>query len=253
MTKFWRTVGIVVLFLTFVPVMWKAVFVTATTAYMMRPDAGIYGIATMTKNFGLCEKIGDITTRDECYRTIAYERRPLNDHEACEKIQSVRGRDVCFYSFAMLDLDHSLCDRISGNCYADKSYIVDDDGCLKNGCHDVLYIDAASKTGNLSICNDKVKNDDNRKICHFHVATTTKNASLCNEDASCIFEIATSTKNLELCEKIGDLSFRTTCKASITGDLKLCDHQNRACIRSACATNPENGGEPACIAVQNED
>lgn len=262
MARFWRTVGIVALFLLFVPVIWKAVLVRSANAYMMRPDAGIYEKAVMTKNFSLCEKIGGMTTRDECYQAIASELRPLNDYEACEKIQSVRGRDVCFYSFAMLDLDHSLCDRISDNCYADKSYIVDYDGCLKNDCHDIVYMDAASKTGDVSVCDESIKSDYNRKTCYFHVATTTKNDGLCylthdETVTSCVFSIATSTKNLELCEKIEDSLSRTWCVASITGDLKLCDRPDidwfkTACIRSACSAKPENGKEPACIAVQKE-
>lgn len=264
MAKFWRTVGIVAAFLLFISIMWKAVFVTSATAYMTRPDAGIYEKAVMAKTFGLCEKIGGITTRDECYRAIASELRPLNDYEACEKILSVRGRDVCFYSFAMLDLSHPLCDRISDTCYDDKSHIVDDDGCLKNGCHDILYIDAASKTGDVSVCDGLVRSESNRKTCYYHVATATKNAGLCDlthdEETvtSCVFDIATSTKNLELCEKIGDVPFRITCTASITGDMKLCDGPDidgfkTTCIRGACAAKAENRKEPACIAVQNED
>lgn len=258
MAKVWRTIGIVALFLMFVPVMWKAVLVASATAYLMRPDAGMYERAVMTKNFGLCEKIVGTTMRDECYQAIASDLEPLNDYEACEKIQSVRGRDVCFYSFAMLDLSHPLCDRMTDTCYDDKSHIVDDDGCLKNGCHDILYIDTAFKPGDVSVCDELVRSEYNRKTCYFHVALATKNDSLCNEDMSCIFEIASSTKNLELCETIGDVPFRITCKASITGDMKLCDRPDidgfkTACVRGACAARPENGGEPACIAVQNED
>lgn len=241
----------------------------AAFSIMKDPDNRLYARAVSIGGdggFDACEAIAGLTRKDECYAAVAGEigKGRLNDYESCDHVKNQRGRDICYRTFSWMEnfsaSPHALCDRISDNCYEDKSYVVDDDGCMKNGCHDIVYLDTAAKSRNISMCDESIKSDYNRKTCYYHVAIATKNDSSCNithenmKDA-CIDEIATSTKTVELCERIADLSFRTVCVASITGDMKLCDWPDidgfkTACVRGACAAKPENENEPACIAIQ---
>ena len=87
----------------------------------------------MNKDILMCEKVRDVSMREQCKHMIKYE----DYHTRCEEIAKCGFRDECFRNLAIKTNNSLLCEEIDsdedgGYCYSSFARIRKDETFCKN-------------------------------------------------------------------------------------------------------------------------
>lgn len=193
-------------------------------SYLLR-DTCYKKFATTQLNADLCIKIESLSSKNECYRTIALSKK---DYTLCEKL-TLDYRDSCYEEIAKITKDPSICGRIEDPhdrsfCYhsletempaelrrCEKIESIKD----KKECYGVQIMTAAGwGWENLSITKcEQIREQLGRDICLALLVTTNWGVGIdldvCDQKIKgyeeknlCYFHVALAQGDASLCEKI---------------------------------------------------
>jgi len=198
------------------------------------------------KDLSTCDKIYDLTDRNQCYLAKA---RNTSD---CEEVQGEEDKDSCYWNVAEYLKDVSICEELQNlrwkdGCYRSLARELDDvsmceeiKGSIeKTVCYREM-IDRAVVSKDISICN-KIKDQRYKDWCSKYIAGTLTEVNICEKlqdalsQSYCYNMIAENIKDMSVCEKIQEQPIKDECYihfATILADPNICKNTER--LKDGC-------------------
>lgn len=150
-----------------------------------------------------CEKLG-VYDKNSCYTDIALLR---SDTSICNLVDVSERRDSCFYW-----LEESVEDKSKLDCE-----IMPEGG--RDSSKDRCFLAVAKFKKDLSICENKIRDENFKVWCISNVAASIGDSSICNKlkepqkNDGCLIGAAKAQNNAKSCNEIVDPKQRTNCYA----------------------------------------
>lgn len=206
-------------------------------------DEEIIAKAAADKNTSLCEMVGDMFKKPNCYdavwksmdKGIPEKALAARDPSLCKPLSSNTARDACVTTIAVAEFDEKICEKIGD----DKAYQEGRPGPEYGkkqitACKNEVFKSSALAKGDASLCK-KIETEGMSELyqdsCIRDVARENKDYSACSLLSKkegilgvdgCYYEAAILALDKAICGKISNKDIKTQCTAVATKDVSLC-------------------------------